>query len=225
MDLRRHLKVLVALALAPALAAADDPPAVAPPATPEPAAVPAPRPAAPAVPSPRRVRFAATLGADFGFTDLLEATLSDGSKRSVVANQGFFVGVGAAFLPLLGGRMETQATLGLKYNGIVASNGSARLLVFPFELLETVRADPLRLAAGVVYLNRPKMSGTGVLSPFDVQFESSLGVVLQAEWAFRSRAGALTLGPRFIWQKLQVSSTGQVIDANAFGFVLSFTVG
>jgi hypothetical protein len=183
--------------------------------------------AAPAAPATqarpaRRVRFVATLGGDFGFTDLLEVELSDGSKRSLTANQGGFLSAGVS-IPHLDGRLEAQATLGIKYTGIQASNGSATSLLFPLELLEAVNVAPLRLAAGIVYLHRPSTSGDGVLSDFDVDFESSVGLVLQGEWAltFVNGGGRLSFGPRFVWQKLQVRGGGPVIDANALGAVLT----
>jgi hypothetical protein len=211
---------LAALALAPALASAVDP--LDPPLPPPPAA--AGQSLAPAVGA---VRLAGTLGFDLGFTKLIAVEMSDGSTRSLEANQGFFVSIGAAFLPLLDGRLETQATLGLKYSGIEASNGSASYLTFPLEVLELVHVSPLRLGAGVVYVHRPAASGDGALADFDVKFESSLGMVLQAEWTWRARPGAplIAMGPRLLWQKMQVRGGGPVIDANALGFVMSFTGG
>ncbi len=221
----RSFQVIVAaLALAPALAPAAEPfvPPLTPPAAPTPPAGPAP--VAP-VARERPLHLAVKLGFDIGFTDLLRVKLSDGSTRSIVANQGVFLGVGGAFLPLWDGRLLTEATLGLKYTGVEASNGSAMLLLFPLEILETVRVDPLKLGAGIVYLYRPSMTGKGVLSSFDVGFDSSLGGVVQAEWAFRSRrdASAWSVGPRFVWQRLQVRGGGKVLDANAVGLVVSFT--
>jgi hypothetical protein len=214
-DLVRSFQTAVlalALGAAPALVLAEPPEAAV-------AAAPA-RKVAP-------VRLAGTLGFDVGFTELLEVEMDDGSSRSITANQGFFVSLGAAFLPLLDGKLETQATLGVKYAGIEASNGDASFIAFPLEVLEAFHADPLRLAAGIVYLHRPGASGKGVLSAFDVDFESSIGLVFEADWTWRAKPGAplLAMGPRFVWQKLQVRGGGPVVDANAVGFVMSFTGG
>jgi hypothetical protein len=199
----------LALALAPVLASAE--------------------PTGPAAPARKvaAVRLAGTLGFDVGFEELLEVDMDDGSSRSIAANQGFFVSLGAAFLPLLDGKLETQATLGVKYAGIEASNGEASFVAFPLEVVEVLHANPLRFAAGVVYLHRPGMSGKGVLAAFDVDFESSLGLVLEADWTWRAKPGAplLAIGPRFVWQRLQVRGGGPVVDANALGFVMSFTGG
>jgi hypothetical protein len=173
----------------------------------------------------RPVRFAGTFGFDFGFTDLLKVELTDGSSRSITANQGMFLALGVV-VPYADGLLETQATVGLKYSGIQASNGSADYLVFPIEVLEAVNVAPFRLAAGLVYVPEPRTSGSGVLSEFDVHFESSVGLVLQGEWVFSaSRSGTrFSFGPRFVLQKLQVRGGGPVIDANALGAVLSFTL-
>lgn len=172
-----------------------------------------------------RLGFAGTFGFDLGFTDLLEVQLDDGSSRSITANQGVFASAGASFLPLLGGKLWTQATLGLKYSGIDAANGSASFLAFPLEILETFHLAPVRLSAGIVYLLAPRASGDGVLAGFDVDFENSLGLVLQGEWLlFHGERGAMSVGPRFVWQKLQVKGDGPVLDASAFGAVMSFTL-
>lgn len=228
MGLARSFQAAVlALAVVPVLAGAEP---IAPPASPSPAA---PTPAAPPLPvtaPPTRVspvRLAGTLGFDVGFTNLLKAKMTDGSTQSLAANQGFFFSVGAAFLPLLDGRLQTQATLGVKGWSIDASNGSASLVTFPLEVLEVFQADPLRFAAGLVYLHRPMLSGKGVLDPVDTRFDSSLGLVVEAEWTGRARPGAplLGFGPRFLWQRFQVRGGGPVFDANALGFVMSFTAG
>jgi hypothetical protein len=217
---------LLAPALAGAQAFAPPPPSqgpLAPPAAPA-----QPPPTAPVTSPPiRPVRLAGTMGIDVGFTNLIEATMSDGSKQTLAANQGFFASIGAAFLPLLDGRLETQATIGIKGWSINASNGSASIVTFPLEVLEVVHVDPLRFAAGLVYLHRPSLSGKGVLDAADTNFDSSLGVVLEADWTWRARPGAplLGFGPRLILQKFQVRGGGPVFDANALGFVMSFTGG
>jgi hypothetical protein len=206
---------LLALALTtPALAAAEP---VAPSTARVEGAAPASR--------TRAVRLTGSFGIDRGFTKLLEVEMTDGSTQSLSANQGMFASVGATFLPLLDGRLETQATIGVKYWEIQASNAEASYLAFPVEVLELFHVAPLRFAAGLTYLHRPATSGDGLLSEFEIEFDSSLGVVLGADWTWRAKAGAplLAIGPRLIWQRLQIRGDGPVLDANALGIIFSFT--
>lgn len=186
-----------------------------------PGAAPAAQPAEPPV------QLVGQLGLDFGFEKLLEVQMSDGSTRSITANQGVNGSVGAAFLKLAGGRLATQATLGVEYSGISASNGSARWLAFPFEVMEVAYVDPVRFGAGVSYLLAPSVSGSGVLDGFDAKFKSSLGLLFQADWVWRMprnlRASRFTVGLRFVVQKLELKAGGPAFGANAMGIVAGFT--
>jgi hypothetical protein len=189
----------------------------------QPVATREPRPAEPAV------HFVVQGGFDLGSTKLLEATLSDGSTQSIRANQGLNFGVGAAFLKLAGGRFATQATIGVEGWSINASDGDVTWMAFPLEVVEMVYLDPIRLGAGVSYLLSPSLEGDGVASFIDVEFENSLGIVLQADWVGRvrgsGRGGRFTLGPRYVIQKLKVKGAAGLpsIDANSFGFFLGYT--
>ena len=128
--LPRLAAVAAFLALA-SNARAQAPSTYAPPARPS-SAPPAATPARPEPP----VNFVATFGADFGSTKLLQVPMSDGSTRTLKANQGVNGSLGLAFLKLSGGRFATQATIGVEYSAITASNGSIRWLAFPLEIME-----------------------------------------------------------------------------------------
>jgi len=201
---------------APVPAPAAAPPLIVP-------AAPAPAPAAVAAPRPA-VRWAITTGFDYGFNKLVKVEMTDGSTQSLAANDGLFLSVGATFLPLLEGRLETQATLGIKGWSIDASNGSMSITMFPIEILEAFRAEPLRLSAGVVFVPGPTTSAHGALASLNgIEFDNSLGIVLQGEWVapFKNGRGQLSIGPRFLIQKFQVAHGGPVLGANALGFVAS----
>ena len=166
--------------------------------------------------------FAGTVGFDYGFNDLLKVTMTDGTTRGIAANEGLFLSLGA-LASYLDGRQETQATLGIKGWSINASNGNASIVVFPLELLEAVNVAPLRLAAGVIYLHKPSTSGDGLLKAFDgAKFDSSVGLVFQGEWIVATPHHLrMSMGPRYVWQKLRVQGGGAVVDGSALGFVIS----
>lgn len=214
--------LVAALAIAP-LARGDDAVPLPPPPggfTPKaPAVVPVQ-----AAPSRPAVRWALTAGFDYGFNELVKVEMTDGSTQSLSANDGLFFSVGATFLPLLEGRLETQATIGIKGWSIDASNGSMSVTMFPIELLEAFRADPVRLSAGVVFVPGPTTSAHGALASLDgIEFDNSVGIVLQGEWVtqFKNGRGQFSIGPRFLIQKFQVAHGGPVVDGNALGFVTS----
>ncbi len=205
-------------------AATTSPPSAATAPVAPPAVVPsaaAPKPAAPPRPS---VRWAITAGFDYGFNELLSVSMEGGGSQSISANEGLFLSVGATFLPLLDGRLETQATIGVKGWSIDASNGHLSITMFPVEVLEAFRADPLRLSAGLVFVPGPSTSADGLLAKLDgVKFDNSIGIVLQGEWLrpFKNGRGQLSAGPRFLLQKFQIAHGGPVLSANALGFVAS----
>ena len=217
-----RLAAVSALTLALASnARAQAPSTYAPPARPS-----SPPAAAPALPEPP-VNFVATFGADFGSTKLIEATMSDGSSKSLKANQGVNGSVGLAFLKLDGGRFATQATIGVEYSAINASNGGVRWLAFPLEIMEMAYLDPIRLGAGLTYLLSPSLKGDGFFAGLDIPLKNSAGLVLQADWVFRlkasPRSAKATVGARYVIQSLKADLPGaQSVDANAFGIVLGF---
>ncbi len=225
----------VALALVPVVAAAQDTAPTLPEYVPDEPTPPPAVPAVPAVPAPARfrpvaneppVRFVLQMGADFGFETLLEVRMSDGSSRSIKANQGINGSIGAAFFPLDGGRFATQATIGIEYSGIQAANGSARWLAFPLDVIEFAYADPFRFGLGFSYLLAPSLAGDGVLSEFNVDLKNSLGIVFEGDCVWR-RGGAgatrYSFGVRYVWQKLEAERGGPAVGANAIGIVLGFT--
>ncbi len=173
-----------------------------------------------------RPAFIATVGYDYGLSKLLEVGFADGSTESLRMNGGFVLSIGAAFLPLRGGLLETRATLGVKYDAITATNGSVRFLAFPLEVMEAVNVLPLRLAAGVSVLLAPTIRGEDFLAGADLDLKSSLGLVGQAEWVFpfRGGRGSISAGVRGTWQKLEPKVGGGAADASAVGAVLGVTL-
>lgn len=229
---RAALTLAVAVAYLPAVASAQAAPGGAAPRTavplppPPPGTAPIARPPAAAPPEPA-VQLVGQVGYDFGFEKLVEAQMSDGSTQTLKANEGASGAMGAAFLKLAGGRLATQATIGIEYSAIKASNGSVRWLAFPLEVMEFAYLDPLRLGAGVSWLLGPSIKGNDFFEGLDLDLKNSLGLVFQADWVWRlpqnPRAGRFTAGVRFVWQKLEAKAGGPAFDANSFGLVVGFT--
>jgi hypothetical protein len=161
------------------------------------------------------VAFAWEFGGDFGSNRLIRIPYTDGSSSTMEANTGLYLSIGAAFLPLLEDRLRTWATIGVKYTGTSASNGSIDYYSFPFELLETVDVKPLRLGAGLYVPLGATMKGSGSASSVNRNFDTTLGYTVRAEWLL----GPYGIGVRYIWSQLQ--EPGSTVDGPAFGLYVA----
>jgi hypothetical protein len=161
-------------------------------------------------------------GWDYGGDELVQTTDDD---RALRANGGPFVALGAAFLPLLDGRLHTQATIGVRWDAIQADNGDAGYLAFPLEILEFFTYEWFRLGAGVnVHLGGRVKLDTDVIDETR-DLEAAVGFAAQADfmWKFRGASrGFLTVGPRVVLQEIDIEGGG-TLDANAYGAQLGFT--
>jgi hypothetical protein len=183
-------------------------------------------PAASAAESPRRLRLTLSAGYDYGFTDLLSVTYEGGGKDRLGANGGFTLAVGGAWRFDPSSPWELRFDLGVKYDWVTGSNGSASYSAFPIEVLVARNLAPLRVAAGFSLALDPTVHGSGFLAPANVELRSSLGLVGQVDWVLVSRpeGPSFSVGVRGIWQRLEVSTGGNSIDASAVGFVVGSTL-
>jgi hypothetical protein len=224
--------VVVEAAQAPVAPASIPAPAPPPstmtvPATPPAAAEPMPAAGATRAAAPsRRLRLVGSLGYDYGFEDLLTVTYDKGGTDRLGANGGFVFSGGAAWLVVPSGEVELRATAGMKYDVVMGSNGEAYYVAFPVELLAAWNVRPLRLSGGASLALWPRVRGSGFLADADLDLRSSLGAVGQAEWVlpFRFGTGSASVGLRYLWQKLEVSTGGRAVDASAVGIVAGVTL-
>jgi len=192
-------------------------------------------PAAPAsaVSEGRRGALVMMLGGDFGSSEVLTLSYSDGSKQRLDANDGGWVSLGAGFLhlPLREDlAVDTLATIGLKYRSIGTDGGGFRYLAFPLEVEERLWVGPIRFCAGVSLALRPSFKASGDVAELLVQeglaermsLKRSLGLVAGAEWIGMRHGGraGYVVGIRYLFQKLAAEGAGAALDANAFGIVL-----
>jgi hypothetical protein len=193
-----------------------------------PAASDAAAPAAPAASDVTTfVQLFGSIGYDFGFSESATVTFTDGSTQTMRSNGGVVLAVGANFPGLLGRVLDTRATVGLKYDAIAAKNGDIKYLAVPVELLELVDVRPFRFGAGFSLALWPRLRGTGFASGADTAFENSLGLELCAEYVWRPRTAsdrALTVGPRYLWQKLRTKGDGIVAGANVVGIAVGLAL-
>jgi hypothetical protein len=183
----------------------------------------APRPSGPTA-EPTPAYFVLQAAADFGQTTAVKLLMSDGSTKTLRYNQGVSAAAGIMAVPLLEGRLMTQATIGVEYSALSASNQDVRWLAFPLEVMEVANLMPIRLGAGISCLLAPSLKAKGDLLSGEVKFKTSVGFLGEAGLTFRNeqnpRKPLWWITVRYEAQRIQAESGGPTDDASAFGVVL-----
>jgi hypothetical protein len=132
-------------------------------------------------------------GVDVGGETLVTAVFTNGDRENVKANEGFYLGGGAAIIDEAR-HMEYHVTLAYKFAVINGSNGEIEWTRIPLEALAFYRFPRARLGGGLAYHINPKLEGSGVVSGLDIEFKNALGLVLQADWLITQK---IAVGGRF----------------------------
>ncbi len=145
------------------------------------------------------------MGLDFGGDTIISGNYTDGSSWQVNAGQGLSFNGGVVVVT---GDFETQATVGYKFGGPTAKNGTITLDVIPVEVMEFYRTEKIRMGAGISYQSSPKMkidvSGSGLNG--DYKFKDTTGLVVQVGWAPRNSIYSIDL--RYTAMKYTPSNFG-----------------
>ena len=155
-------------------------------------------------------------GADFGGETIATATFTNGSQKSIKANEGAYVGGGASIL-LDSKDIEIEATLSYKYTSITASNGDVTWTRFPLEVLAFYRMPKFRLGGGLTYHLSPKLKASGAAGNFSVTVDDAAGAVLQADYFVTPK---LTLGGRYTI--LEYKANGIPAKSDGVGVTIGF---
>jgi hypothetical protein len=132
-------------------------------------------------------------GFDVGGDTIVTAAFTNGDTEKVRANEGFYLGGGAAILDEAR-NMEYHVTLAYKFAVINADNGDIEWTRIPLEALAFYRFPRARVGGGLTYHINPKLEGSGVVGGLDIEFKNALGLVLQADWLITRN---IALGGRF----------------------------
>jgi hypothetical protein len=128
-------------------------------------------------------------GYDFGGDAMVTVLFTDGSTRTIRANQGLHLGGGAAIINEAR-NWEFHVTLAYKFALINASNGDVTWTRFPLEALAFYRFEKIRLGGGLACHINPRLEGSGVIGGLDVKFKNATGAVLQADWRITEQMAA-----------------------------------
>jgi len=162
------------------------------------------------------VRPVAKLGFDFGGDNLVTAQFSNGSSESIKANELLYLGGGASIITD-SKDIEVEVTLSYKFKNISATNGDIKWTRFPLEALVFYRMPKFRLGGGLTYHLGPKLSGSGIASNINGNFDDSLGLVLQADYLITQKA---SVGARYTSLKYKIGGTS--VDASGVGITAGY---
>jgi hypothetical protein len=132
-------------------------------------------------------------GYDTGGDTIVTAVFSTGSTKSIKANEGVYIGLGASIL-LDSKDIEIEASASYKYRSITVANGDITWTRIPLEALVFYHAPKFRVGGGLTYHLSPKLSGSGVAGGLNVNVDDALGAVLQGDWLV---AQELSVGLRY----------------------------
>ena len=163
---------------------------------------------------------------EYGGDKVAEFEYSDGSTPDVTAGGGLLLTAGGVASLFTRGAhaAEAQVNVGVKYRTIPpAHNQEATWLRFPLEGLLFYRMPAgVRLGAGATVHLRNVLEVSGEVATDRVEFESSPGVLLQADYT----RGDFAFDLRYTALQYELAEAGAAtIDASSFGVGLSFFFG
>lgn len=158
------------------------------------------------------IRPLASLGYDFGGDKLGTANYVSGKEQKITAGAGLIAEAGGAIG--LGSNMDAQVSVGYKIDNAEASNGNLKFKRVYLNALGVYSFGKYSAGAGITYHLNPMLTGAGVLNGVSVDFDNSLGGIVQGGYSV-SRQG--TAGLRATIINYKVSNTGKSVDGNAIG--------
>lgn len=158
-------------------------------------------------------------GLTFGGDTLATVQYSDGTTDSIKAGGLAHLYAGAEFK--VGSAMAIQATVGYHVDDTrSSSNGSLRFSRYPVDLIALYSVNErVRLGAGAQIVSSAKLAGSGVASAVAVDFRSSTGALLEAEYLFTPSLGAKL---RFVSHTYKPKGSGISVDGNHVGLMLGY---
>lgn len=166
----------------------------------------------------QEIRPVLKLGYDFGGDTLATAVFSDGSTKSIKANEGLFMGIGASILNDAG-NLEGELSVSYKFQTIDANNGSLQFTLFPLDALVFYRQYQFRVGGGLTYHVSPQVEGSGAASGLNVKYKNALGAILQGDYLF---GRTVAVGLRYTMLEYEATSgAGGTVRSDGLGLVFT----
>lgn len=159
------------------------------------------------------------IGLDFGGDTLVTAVYTDGSSTDVKANNGFVLNGGGVMII---DAYETQVTVGYKFGGPAAKNGSITWDAVPVELIQFLRASNVRIGLGFSYHINPRLVIDIPGTSQTYNFDNALGTIAQIGWSPVNMPFSIDL--RYTAIKYRQSNVGNAEEknGNVLGIYSSF---
>lgn len=121
-------------------------------------------------------------GLHFGGDTFATVLFSSGDTVDIDAGELFSIAVGGV-IPM-GHNLETQLTLGWKYDGTSADNGDVSFERYPLNALLFYRGSHWRVGGGVTYHLNPEVDGSGVGAGLQADFDNAWGSLIEVGYQF-----------------------------------------
>jgi len=158
-------------------------------------------------------RFLLGMGLSAGGDELAKAHYEDGTNVNLHGGGliYFTAGVDYHFTPTF----SVQGTVNYHVDRANARNGDVKFERIPVELIGYYQPNPgWRVGGGVRYSNSPKLSGSGIGSGLDLDFDSSTGAIIETEWFTSAHVGFKV---RYVNEKLKPRGGYAEIDGSHVG--------
>jgi hypothetical protein len=167
----------------------------------------------------RAVRGILGLGVTGGGDTLVTVPFNNGTTEDITGG-GLVHAYGGIELRVAP-QLTLQGTIGYHVNSTSsASNGGLRFSRYPIELLGHFQIGPqFRLGGGARLVDSAKIRGSGVLSGFQVDFQSTTGLVVEGEYLVSPQFG---LKLRAVSEKYTPTTGGPSADGNHVGLYFNW---
>lgn len=155
------------------------------------------------------------VGLHAGGDELVRVIYTSGSSSSVKAGQLLSLAIGAGFN--ISKNLASRITFGYKTDFATATNGDVSFSRYPVNLLLLYKAGRFQLGGGITYHISPKLSGSGVASFVNTDFDNATGGLLEADYFFSQSS---YFGFRYTSINYTLKSTSISVDGNSVGVVL-----
>lgn len=159
------------------------------------------------------------IGGDFGGDTVGTVVYKDGSTTEATVNNGLALNVGAVRID---GPLETQATVGYKFGGPNAKDGSITWNAIPVELIEFYRVSAVRMGLGFSYNINPRLEINVLGTRQTYNFDNALGIVAQIDWEPAKQSYNIALRYTVIQYKQSGVSNAQEIGGNMVGIYVNY---
>lgn len=154
-------------------------------------------------------------GIDLGGDELANAYFTNGNTDKIHAGELLGVAAGGVYsaTPFTQSGLETEVTLGWKFDTISGKNGSIDWDRYPIEALEFYRVSPWRFGGGLAYHLNPTLTSDGVAANIGtVSFDNALGVVGEIDYLTDT---GLMIGGRITM--IEYKARNQTMSGNSIG--------